>query len=75
VVEHSTADREVPGSNPGAPSITDFFILLRFNFCHEKTRHSYNSCGPKHSVDPDVTRTRNLLIWSQTRYHCATGSS
>ena len=23
--------------------------------------------------DPDVTWTRNLLIWSQTRYHCATG--
>ena len=21
-----------------------------------------------------MTRTRNLLIWSQTRYHCATGS-
>jgi hypothetical protein len=26
------------------------------------------------TTDPDVTRTRNLLIWSQTRYHCATGS-
>ena len=25
-------------------------------------------------IDPDVIRTRNLLIWSQTRYHCATGS-
>ena len=24
--------------------------------------------------DPDVTRTRNLLIWSQARYHCATES-
>ena len=24
--------------------------------------------------DPDVIRTRNLLIWSQTRYHCATES-
>ena len=22
--------------------------------------------------EPDVNRTRNLLIWSQTRYHCAT---
>ena len=25
--------------------------------------------------DPDVTRTRSLLIWSQTRYHCATEST
>ena len=25
VVEHSTADREVPGSNPGAPSLFFFF--------------------------------------------------
>ena len=23
--------------------------------------------------EPDVIRTRNLLIWSQTRYRCATG--
>ncbi len=25
--------------------------------------------------EPDVNRTRNLLIWSQTRYHCATDPS
>ena len=25
-------------------------------------------------IDPDVIRTRNLLIWSQTRYRCATES-
>ena len=25
-------------------------------------------------ADPDVIRTRNLLIWSQTRYRCATES-
>ena len=24
--------------------------------------------------DPDAIRTRSLLIWSQTRYHCATES-
>ncbi|PTQ28601.1 hypothetical protein MARPO_0159s0018, partial [Marchantia polymorpha] len=24
------------------------------------------------SFELDVNRTRNLLIWSQTRYHCAT---
>ena len=27
-------------------------------------------CGM--GIEPDVNRTRNLLIWSQTRYHCAT---
>ena len=28
VVEHSTADREVPGSNPGAPWLTSAFLSL-----------------------------------------------
>ena len=28
----------------------------------------------KNYIDPDVIRTRSLLIWSQTRYHCATES-
>ena len=28
----------------------------------------------KNPVDPDVIRTRSLLIWSQTRYRCATES-
>ena len=28
----------------------------------------------KKKNDPDVIRTRNLLIWSQTRYRCATES-
>ena len=29
----------------------------------------------KNIVDPDVIRTRSLLIWSQTRYRCATEST
>ena len=29
----------------------------------------------KNESDPDVIRTRNLLIWSQTRYRCATESA
>ena len=29
-------------------------------------------CLGKREFEPDVNRTRNLLIWSQTRYHCAT---
>ena len=28
MVEHSTADREVPGSNPGAPSFFFFFFFF-----------------------------------------------
>ena len=28
VVEHSTADREVPGSNPGAPFKTFFYFII-----------------------------------------------
>ena len=28
----------------------------------------------KNLYDPDVIRTRSLLIWSQKRYHCATKS-
>ena len=31
--------------------------------------------GTKNQADPDVIRTRSLLIWSQTRYHCATEST
>ena len=31
--------------------------------------------GTKKYFDPDVIRTRSLLIWSQTRYRCATESS
>ena len=27
------------------------------------------------TYDPDVIRTRSLLIWSQTRYRCATEST
>ena len=27
--------------------------------------------GKKEKTEPDVIRTRNLLIWSQTRYRCA----
>ena len=39
-------------------------------------KESLEGClaGPQKS-EPDVIRTRNLLIWSQTRYRCATGPS
>ena len=29
----------------------------------------------KKNNEPDVIRTRNLLIWSQTRCHCANESA
>ena len=36
---------------------------------------SYNSpLGPKSLLDLDLILTGNLLIWSQTHYHCATKS-
>merc|ERR1711867_95367 len=31
-------------------------------------------CWAPKNFDPDVIRTRSLLIWSQTRYRCATES-
>lgn len=52
VAEHSTADREVPGSNPGAPSLfsfkTSFFIFFSFtvHFHQIKCQCSQNSWTP-----------------------------
>ena len=40
-----------------------------------KLGNRYNwTNGPKSSLDLDVIWSRNLLIWSQTRYHYATKS-
>ena len=40
-----------------------------------KLGNSYDwPTGPKYLLDVDVIWTCNLLIWSQTRYHCATKS-
>jgi hypothetical protein len=36
------------------------------------TSEKKNGSGLDRGFEPDVNRTRNLLIWSQTRYHCAT---
>ena len=36
---------------------------------------SQTDCPKIELFDLDVIRTRNLLIWSETRYHCATKSS
>ena len=40
-----------------------------FFFYKSWTKEWQNVC------DPDVIRTRSLLIWSQTRYRCATEST
>ena len=41
-------------------------FIIDFRPCvHNQKAHNFN---------PDVIRTRNLLIWSQTRYRCATES-
>lgn len=37
-----------------------------------QTEKSEDIILEKKGFEPDVNRTRNLLIWSQTRYHCAT---
>ena len=46
MVEHSTADREVPGSNPGAPSTLFFFFFpylspFYISFAHMQLSLSY----------------------------------
>ena len=43
VVEHSTADREVPGSNPGAPSaFISFFPISPENFFFSNVNDYFN---------------------------------
>ena len=38
--------------------------------CHKSLSHDKKSGKQEH--EPDVNRRRNLRIWGQTRYHCAT---
>ena len=50
-----------------------------FNCCQLKVDNQLMSqfCSIKYMLynEPDVIRTRSLLIWSQTRYRCATSSA
>ena len=50
--------------------MSSILIGGKLNFFH------YAGYSEKHvkMFDPDVIRTRSLLIWSQTRYRCATES-
>ena len=66
VVSTLRCGRSNPGSNPGHGS-TKCWQGREFLFSPFLKRL-------KKLYDPDVTRTRSLLIWSQTRYHCATES-
>ena len=47
--------------------------LKMFGGCDSTSEMKKTEKG-KNVFDPDVIRTRNLLIWSQTRYRCATES-
>ena len=83
VVEHSTADREVPGSNPGAPSPFFFFIPLYpsffsiatlYLFCSHaavlKLCQCYTSCGSQYLfVIPrlNISITQECGIWLQSK--------
>ena len=53
------------------------YILVCTAILSDRTKRKLKKkwWGKKKICDPDVIRTRNLLIWSQTRYHCATESS
>ena len=54
-----------------------FFWLIRtceLKNTPRKQRLCYVLRITKNVFEPDVIRTRNLLIWSQTRYRCATSS-
>ena len=53
----SAVNRKVGGSSPPRDV---YFTSFPYIFTEKK-------------YEPDVIRTRNLLIWSQTRYRCATG--
>ena len=46
-----------------------FLSSTRFIICADSRAQNIQNI-----YDPDVIRTRSLLIWSQTRYRCATES-
>ena len=50
VVEHSTADREVPGSNPGVPDILTLLI------CSEVNRVIYLCCVIYNDIHGDIAQ-------------------
>ncbi len=50
-------------------------ILIRQKSIVSSLLRSSCFCFKQKEFDPDVIRTRSLLIWSQTRYRCATESS
>ena len=65
-------------SNEVFPFVCPTFFIFFCNLFRQKMQQD-NGTGPwgketKEMFDPDVIRTRNLLIWSQTRYRCATKS-
>ena len=51
-----------------SPLRGEWYIFLWPMYASKEYRYFDRAFGN----EPDVNRTRNLLIWSQTRYHCAT---
>ena len=57
-----------------------WLVVVDFDETYSIGRHLFSdySCTfqniARKTIDPDVIWTRNLLIWSQTRYRCATES-
>ena len=54
-------------------TVLDFIIFLFRKYISAKEVFLFGD--DKSMFDPDVIRTRSLLIWSQTRYRCATEST
>jgi hypothetical protein len=54
VVEHSTADREVPGSNPGAPSPLFIFFIhffkMQFIFVHIRILITFSAMKSQYGI-------------------------
>ena len=53
-------------------TVLDFIIFWFRKYISAKEVFLFGD--DKSMFDPDVIRTRSLLIWSQTRYRCATES-
>lgn len=84
LVQRGQASRLVPcGTASSCLSLPDAWITEPATdpswsghvfFAESCIQGQFGSRVDKTQADPDVIRTRSLLIWSQTRYRCATES-
>ena len=63
----------MPATHPTKQKQYHSIVCLRTSL--KKGNQKSTKKREKIESDPDVIRTRNLLIWSQTRYRCATESA